>query len=589
MLHELVKYARRECPDSEPGFTPKEVRWAISLSGSGELLGLLPLRTTDAKNDRGKRFGRAPYSSHADHTSTKSQFLVEKLRIVAAYGSKEEVAKAEPKRNHFISSLKGASGSLPALSVAAHLLEDSQAMLRLRALLVENKAKSTDFATILIDGEFPLESAAWHDWWRAQYRSLTSQKSAGGEMVCLLTGIIAPPARTHDPIDGIPDMATGRPSRAVFVGFDKDAFQSYGLERSANAAVSMEAAKAYQMGLDNLIRHQSTKLGGVLVVHWYRSTIPAEDDPFRLIEDPPEVAEADACIRARKLLTAIREGTRPDLAGNTYYALSLSVCRARVMVRDWMEGAFEDLADAINAWFEDLAIVRPRGGGIVGPPQFFALRCALGRDPKDVPAPLAAKLFRVALRAEPIPFAVMAQALARARVDFIQESKLKDWEKARFAIRMGLLRAYFARKQRSEKGVTEMTETVRPELTEDLVSTAYQCGRLMAVLAGLQETALPDVKANIIQRYYAAASSTPHLVLGRLVRGAQFHLGKVKQDAPRLAWWYENRIAEICGRIGTSVPKTLTLEEQGLFALGYYQQLAALRARKENNKEEGEK
>ena len=63
----------------------------------------------------------------------------------------------------------------------------------------------------------------------------------------------------------------------------------------------------------------------------------------------------------------------------------------------------------------------------------------------------------------------------------------------------------------------------------------------------------------------------------------------MRQDAPRLAWWYENRIAEICGRIGASMPKTLTLEEQGLFALGYYQQLAALRSPKENNKEEGEK
>ena len=134
-----------------------------------------------------------------------------------------------------------------------------------------------------------------------------------------------------------------------------------------------------------------------------------------------------------------------------------------------------------------------------------------------------------------------------------------------------------------------MTETVQPELAEDLLSPAYQCGRLMAVLAGVQHAALGEVGADVIQRYYAAACTTPALVFGRLVRGAQFHLGKVKQDAPRLAWWYENRIAEICGRIGTSMPKTLTLEEQGLFALGYYQQLAAQRSPKENNKTEGEK
>ena len=87
------------------------------------------------------------------------------------------------------------------------------------------------------------------------------------------------------------------------------------------------------------------------------------------------------------------------------------------------------------------------------------------------------------MRAEPIPFAVMAQALARARIDFIQGN-------ASSPARMGLIRAYFARKYRLAKGVTEMTETVQPELTEDLVSPAYQCGRLMAVLAGLQDTPL---------------------------------------------------------------------------------------------------
>jgi CRISPR-associated protein Csd1 len=384
------------------------------------------------------------------------------------------------------------------------------------------------------------------------------------------------PAATHPKVGGLPGA---NPSGATLIGFDKDAFQSYGLEQSANAAMSEEMAKTYQAGLNNLIRHQSTRLGDVFVVHWYRSTIPAEDDPLAWLEDLPESAEADARIRARKLLIAIREGTRPDLAGNSYYALSLSGNGGRVMVRDWMEGAFEDLAGAINAWFEDLAIVRPQGGGIAAPPRFFALRCALVRDPKDVPAPLAAKLFRVAVRAEPIPFAVMAQALARARIDFIQGN-------ASSPARMGLIRAYFARKYRLAKGVTEMTEAVQPELTEDLVSPAYQCGRLMAVLAGVQDAALGEVGADVIQRYYAAASSTPALVFGRLVRGAQFHLGKLN---PGLAWWYENRIAEICGRIGRSMPKTLTLEEQGLFALGYYQQLAAQRSPKENNKTEGEK
>jgi CRISPR-associated protein Csd1 len=255
-----------------------------------------------------------------------------------------------------------------------------------------------------------------------------------------------------------------------------------------------------------------------------------------------------------------------------------------------MEGAFEDLADAIDTWLRDLAIARPHGGGVAPPPRFFALLSALvrdrkpGKDREDAPAPVAAKLFRAAVRAEPIPFAVMAQVLARARVDFMKRD-------ASNPARMGLLRAYFVRQHRLQKGVTKMTETVQPGLTQDLASPAYQCGRLMAVLARLQDTALPNVKADVIQRYYAAASSTPALVFGRLIRTAQFHLGKVKQDRPGLAWWYEERIADICNRIGTAMPATLTLEEQGLFALGYYQQMAELRAgkEKENDTKEGEK
>jgi CRISPR-associated protein Csd1 len=458
-------------------------------------------------------------------------------------------------------------------------------MSRLRRELAEAKARSTDKATLLINGAFPVDSGEWHDWWRQFRAGLNPSEEPAQNMLCFLTGEPVQPAATHPKITGLPGA---NPSGAALIGFDKDAFQSFGLGQSANAAMSEETAKTYQAGLNDLIRHHSTRLGNVLVVHWYRSTVKPEDDPLAWLDESPEVAEADAQIRARKLLTAIHQGARPDLAGNTYYALSLSGNGGRVMVRDWMEGAFEDLANAIDTWLRDLAIARPHGGGVAPPPRFFALLSALvrdrkpGQDREDAPAPVAAKLFRAAVCAEPIPFGVMAQVLARARVDFMKRD-------ASNLARMGLLRAYFVRQHRLQKGVTKMTETVQPGLTQDLASPAYQCGRLMAVLARLQDTALPNVKADVIQRYYAAASSTPALVFGRLIRTAQFHLGKVKQDRPGLAWWYEERIADICTRIGTAMPATLTLEEQGLFALGYYQQLAELRAPKEKDEEGGDK
>ncbi len=117
-------------------------------------------------------------------------------------------------------------------------------------------------------------------------------------------------------------------------------------------------------------------------------------------------------------------------------------------------------------------------------------------------------------------------------------------------------------------------------LNLDHPAPAYHCGRLLAILANLQRAALGDVGAGVVQRYYAAASQTPGLMSGRLVSNARNHLGKLEGG---LSYWYENQIADVMGRLGDGAPRILDLNGQGLFALGYYQQLAALREGKKTN------
>ena len=110
-----------------------------------------------------------------------------------------------------------------------------------------------------------------------------------------------------------------------------------------------------------------------------------------------------------------------------------------------------------------------------------------------------------------------------------------------------------------------------PELDDSIQHPAYVCGRIMAVLAGIQWRALGDVGAGVVQRYYAAASATPALVLGRLVRLAQTgHLPKIEPAG--LRQWYDNQLADVWARLHGDVPAVLGLEEQTLFAMGYYHQ-----------------
>jgi CRISPR-associated protein Csd1 len=188
-------------------------------------------------------------------------------------------------------------------------------------------------------------------------------------------------------------------------------------------------------------------------------------------------------------------------------------------------------------------------------------------------------MWRVAVRGEPIPEAALAKAFSRVKVDILKDEPLN-------LAGMGLLKAYHVRNNRIKGGKT-MVEDMKPYLNENHPHPAYQCGWLLAVLSKLQKSALGDVGAGIIQRYYAAASSTPALVIGRLTRNSQAHLNKLQ---PGLATWYEKIIAGIWGRMKDNVPATLTLEEQTLFALGYYQQMAyreAAASEKENQIKEG--
>jgi CRISPR-associated protein Csd1 len=241
------------------------------------------------------------------------------------------------------------------------------------------------------------------------------------------------------------------------------------------------------------------------------------------------------------------------------------------MVRDWMEGSFEELARNVVEWFEHLEIVALDGLGPAPRPKLAALLAALFKPGESFGdrrlAHLEVALWRAAVAGASLPREILAQAVDRARMDVVDGQ-------APHPVRMALIKACLLRK---EQGGMKVSPNLYPEHPEP----AYHCGRLLAVLSSLQYAALGEVGAGVVQRYYGAASTTPARVLGRLIGLSNHHLGKVAGEGrPRLARWFENQIAEIMGSLKDTIPRTLTLDQQGLFALGYYQQLAHMRSKK---------
>ena len=108
-------------------------------------------------------------------------------------------------------------------------------------------------------------------------------------------------------------------------------------------------------------------------------------------------------------------------------------------------------------------------------------------------------------------------------------------------------------------------------LDENATQVPYLLGRLFAVLEALQGAALGDINAIIRDRFFGAASTTPATVFLRLLSLSTHHARKSeRKDLEKLKGQIFN------GLPAKSLPKFLRLEEQGLFAIGYYHQREAL-------------
>ena len=131
---------------------------------------------------------------------------------------------------------------------------------------------------------------------------------------------------------------------------------------------------------------------------------------------------------------------------------------------------------------------------------------------------------------------------------------------------------------------------IQPEVFET-DDRPYNCGRLLAVLAEAQAKA-HEYKlegAGVAERYFGTASVSPASVFPILLRLNRHHLNKIKKS-DRFAGherFLEDAIQGLLAKFKPphsgqppQFPRHLDLQEQGRFALGFYQQNAETDARK---------
>lgn len=385
---------------------------------------------------------------------------------------------------------------------------------------------------------------------------------------CLVTGKLAPIARIHPPIKGVKG---GQTSGGSIVSFKPDSFKSYGKEQSYNAPVSELAAFKYTAVLNYLLnrdnRHCLT-IGDASTVFW---AIAADSDQaqqseqlFMQIVQPSDDGQAAQLRPAVEQLSQGRplSEVSPDIDPATrFYLLGLAPNASRISIRFWLDSSFGELTERIIEHFTDLALDPLPWNK---PPSIYRLLIQLaphreGQKPKaeDIPSHLAGELMRSILTGARYPHALLAQLLLRIRCD----GHISP-------LRIAMIKAVLHRDYRKSLA----KEKIPMSLDENNTNDAYQLGRLFAVLERIQSGAIEKANATITDRYYGAASTVPYSVFPRLIAGSRNHLSKLRKTKPGYAVNLDKDLGSIIDRLPSSYPKQLSINDQGCFSIGYYQQ-----------------
>ena len=554
------------------GYSSQGVSYAVVLSPGGEIVDVMDVRDTTGKSPRPNRIlVPGPVSRSAN---IAPNFLWDKTAY--SLGLVRDDVTGEPMPAH-----RGEHDAFKQLHLDLLAAADDKGLRALASFLSAWNPEPEQFARLphaqeMLDSNvvFRLQGEREYIHDRAVGRRIWQdhlETQGGTEALCLVTGELAPVERLHPKVKGVRGAQS---SGASLISFNLDAFESFGRRQGGNAPVSERAAFAYTTALNAMLTPNSGNniwIGDTTVVYWAEASLgdaaaSAAESIFSILADPPPTDTAEGA-KVRDKLAAVSEGrpieeVQPDVREDTrFFVLGLAPNASRLSIRFWYEDRIGAIYSRIAEHWTDLRL-EPLAW--TGAPALWTLLIETAppgkRRTDNIPPTLGGALMRAILTGGRYPQSLFAAVMARMRAD-------KDINGRRVAI----CKACLARDHR----LGFENEDVSMSLNPDDTNAAYRLGRLFAVYESLQRAALPGVNATIKDRYFGAASATPASVFPLLERNSANHLASLRKgEKARLAHWFDQQIDSILSGFDTAFPRSLRLQEQGRFAIGYHHQRA---------------
>ena len=591
-LYNYYEAMRKAHRIATPGLEVKPIRWVIVIREDGTFVRLKDLKDPSDKKSKGqdylvpaglKRSGKCPpaqpfwdnrkyilgYEESAEGVSPSTDRLDDFKRVMS------EIAEHYPDNASFKAVCRfydhylGAETPLP---------EEAQT----------ERILASDWMTFQLQGDTEL-LATQDDAYDLAAQAYSTEDNLGR---CLITGEEKPLAAFHARI-----VAPGSQAGATIASFNDPAYLSYGKKQGENAPISKYASFAHTTALNDLLRNEQTRytLGDISYVFWNSDLDdPSINETFRTVtfegvrnDEAQEQSDTDdeqpkRRGKSKKKAPSPTQDTYKVLEqfkairGNRgqgehwederqFYVLGLTA-GGRITIKYWKQGTVSEIFDRVYQHLVDMNIVS--WDGFVdeeNPP----LRSLYGIV-KSVSTPsksstfatnLVQSIVKSILSGNPYPMTLQQACVNR----ITQERTVSE-------LRAAILKGCINRKARIYKHLKELDMA----LDKQNDNIAYLAGRLFAVLEQIQQASLgKGVNATIRDRFYASASTRPNMVMGRLIALSNHHLSKLRKEKPGLAVNLEKLLGEIFALIpaeAPTFPATFSLDEQSLFAVGYYHQ-----------------
>ncbi len=585
LLQSLVHYYEilaedENCDIPKRGYSRAKVSYALTISHEGELTGILPLKQPDAKGNKLIALEMEVPEQVKRAVGIMPNFLCDNSSYVFGFDNK---GKDKRSRECFLafkqlhqSVLKEADCE-EASAFLAFLDQwnlDKAPVYPIILEYLEDIYKGANFV-------FRLEGQAKYLHQVQKIRQAWEQFKNSSEDLevrrCLVTGEEAKIARLHPSIRGIKG---GQSMGNTLISFNDSAYESYGNVKmqGLNSPVSEYAAFAYGTVLNYMLTDSSHRitLGDSTIIFWAETENgKCYQDIFALITNPDELKDIEneenrfirdeSAVRdVKSVLMKIATGSKVNLdfsidKETKFYVLALSPNAARISIRFMLYNSFGSYLEMLLRHYEDMAIEKQfdKEPDSISIWRILNETVAPSSTDKSASPLLSGAVFRAILTGSPYPTALYYAIIIRIRAE-----KEINYNKAAL-IKAYLLRCSHAEKYK-EEGVLKMSLNIQSE------NKAYVLGRLFAALEKAQKDANPNINATIKDRYFTSACANPALTFPVLLKLSSYHISKAEYGYKN-----ENNINEIMQLLNVErnpFPKNLSLEEQGIFVLGYYHQ-----------------